>query len=64
MYYLLVFCPSSRVAHEEHSIARGADVLTRIPELLDAHTGCERIAVYVDYAYLFAVDCKGNRLQG
>jgi hypothetical protein len=37
-------------------------VLARIPDVLKAHDGCERIDVYAEMLFLFAVDCLGRRL--
>ena len=48
----------------DHIERRGsaAEVLTRIPELLVEHDGCEKIVVTFDGARLFAVDCNGDRI--
>lgn len=62
MYQLVVFHPGERTPRVTVSVARAADVLERIPELLAAHDGCEHIVVMSDTTRLFAVDCHGNRL--
>ncbi len=64
MYFVKVHYPGSRAVHESHSVERGSDVLALIPRLLETHGECEKIAVYADTTFLFAVDCKGDRLPG
>ncbi len=60
MYTLQVFY-DGKLDHIE-MLARAADVLTRIPVLLQEHVGCEKIVVLFGAVRLFAVDCEGNRL--
>jgi hypothetical protein len=43
-------------------VQNAADVLTRIPEILEAHPGCERVVVHLEDLRLFGVDCEGNRV--
>jgi hypothetical protein len=64
MYTLQVFYGPQTTPRETIRVQRAADVLTRIPDLLQQHDGCERVVVFVDGVQLFAVDCKGNRLTG
>jgi hypothetical protein len=64
VYFIQVIYPDLRHPHEVHKVERAADALALIPQLLEAHSGCERIAVYAGTSFLFAVDCKGNRLPG
>jgi hypothetical protein len=62
MYTLLVFHADSATASEIYKAHSAGDVLMRIPELLEAHSGCERVVVMLDHVRLFSVDCAGNRL--
>ena len=62
MYTLQVFYSGSRLAAQTYEIEKSARVLTRIPELLAAHDGCERIAVSTRGVRMFPVNCHGNRL--
>lgn len=62
MYNLLVYNPGERTERAVICVARAADVLTRLPELLAEHDGCEHVVVTLDGIRLFAVDCAGNRL--
>ena len=62
MYTLQVFYPGSDAPNESHRVSSSAEVLARIPELLQAHGGCDRIVVMGGNARLFSVDCKGNRV--
>jgi hypothetical protein len=64
MYLLQVFYGRDLHPREILKIDRPGDVLTRIPEALKAHEGCERIDVYAETLFLFAVDCQGRRLPG
>jgi hypothetical protein len=63
MYQLLVFFPGKRGPHATVRVQRASEVLEMIPKLLGDHGGCERVVVMVDHVRLFAVDCKGNRLE-
>jgi hypothetical protein len=63
MYRIEVFYPGERHARETRVIAHANEVLTLIHDLLAAHEGCERVTVWLDAQRLFAVDCKGNRLD-
>lgn len=60
VYTLEVFYDGK--AHHIERIRSAAEVLARIPVLLELHHGCERIVVRLGDARLFAVDCKGNTL--
>ncbi len=60
MYELQVFY-EGKLHHTERRTG-AADVLARIPVLLQEHEGCEKVVVMFDRMRLFAVDCKGNRL--
>ncbi len=60
MYTVQVFY-DGRLHHTER-LASAADVLARIPGLLEEHNGCEKVVVSLERTRLFAVDCKGNRL--
>lgn len=62
VYKLLVYHAGNRVPHATYSVARAADVLTRIPEVLAEHHTCERVVVTLDDTRLFAVDCAGNMI--
>ncbi len=62
MYRLQVFYDGAPVPHHTETVRSAAEVISRIPVLLQEHEGCERIVVWLDAARLFAVDCKGNRL--
>ena len=62
MYRLLVYYPEQTGIHATIHVDRSADVLTRIPQLLAEHDGCERVVVMFNDTRLFAVDCEGNRL--
>jgi hypothetical protein len=63
MYSVHVHYAGDPVPRERDSFQAGADVLAAIPRLLERHGQCERIAVYNGVTFLFAVDCKGNRLE-
>lgn len=63
MYHLRVLHPGSSIPTETLSLKQASEVLIRIPELLARHTGCERIEVVAGTTPLFAVDCKGQRLE-
>jgi hypothetical protein len=63
MYRIEVFYPGERPARETRAVAHSNEVLTLIHDLLAAHEGCERVIVWLDAQRLFAVDCKGNRLN-
>ncbi len=60
MYTLQIFY--GRALHQTERVTGAGNVLTRIPELLREHDGCEKIVVSLGGTRLFAVDCKGNRL--
>lgn len=62
MYRLLVYHPGEPTPRATFSLARAADVLTRIPEVLAEHRTCEHVVVTFDEIRLFAIDCAGNRL--
>jgi hypothetical protein len=62
MYRLLVFHSGETTPRHLIPVARAADVLTRIPEVLAEHPGCEHVVLMYDEIRLFAVDCAGNRL--
>ena len=61
MYRLQVF-NGSGTPMETVMLARAAEVLERIPQLLSKHTDCERVEVTLNATKLFTVDCKGNLL--
>jgi len=63
MYQLLVFFPGKRAPHATVTAATATEALSLIPKLLAEHIGCEHIVVMADRVRLFAVDCKGNRLD-
>ena len=63
MYTLRVFYPGETAPHETVTLERAADVLTRIPRLLEGHGQCEKVVVFLGPTRLFAVDCSGNRLD-
>jgi hypothetical protein len=63
MYRIEVLYPGERPAREVRTVAHASEVLTLIHDLLAAHEGCERVTVWLDFQRLFAVDCKGNRLD-
>ena len=63
MYDLLVYYGDDPRLRERHTVERAGDVLTMIPKLLAAHEGCEHIVVMLGPRRLFAVDCKGNRID-
>lgn len=63
MYQLLVYYNGDRAVRERREVQHASDVLTLIPELLKAHEGCEHIVVMQGASRLFAVDCKGNRID-
>ncbi len=63
MYTLEVFYDGSAPPHPVERIDTSAQVLSRIPRLLGQHRACEKIVVRLGAARLFAVDCKGNRLD-
>ncbi len=62
MYRLQVFYDGADVPHHTERMSRAADVISRIPVLLEQHKGCERIVVWMDATRLFAVDCEGATL--
>ena len=62
MYKLLVYHPGETVPHEVIVVAKAADVVARIPQVLADHGDCEHVVVTLDEVRLFAVDCAGNRL--
>ncbi len=61
VYTLQVFY-NGALDHTER-LTGAAEVLARIPELLHEHHGCEKIVVLLERTKLFAVDCKGNRID-
>ncbi|MGA0608223.1 hypothetical protein ACO2Q0_19700 [Phenylobacterium sp. VNQ135] len=64
MYQLRVIARGSLVPIEILSIERASEVLSSIPQLLARHGDCERIEVLARTTPLFAVDCRGQPLQG
>ena len=62
MYELRVYFPEDASHRAVFYIERAVDVLTRIPDLLAEHEGCERVEVRSNGMKLFAVDCAGNTL--
>jgi hypothetical protein len=64
MYRLRVIHPGKAAPSETVSVAGAADVLATIPQLLAKHHDCLRIEVLAGEMRLFAVDCKGARLDG
>lgn len=62
-YVLEVFYPAAASAEEIMRVSRATEVLEQIQGLLAKHPQCERIAVSMNGARLFAVDCAGNRLN-
>jgi hypothetical protein len=63
VYYLKVFLPGDPIAVRTVEVKRASETLTRVPELLKEHDGCERIVVFLGPTRLFAVDCDGNRVE-
>ena len=63
MYSLLVYYSSGSSPDETVELAHATEVVARIPELLAKHPGCERIAVVHNGVPLYAVDCKGARID-
>jgi uncharacterized protein YjiK len=63
MYRLIVLHGDSKSPTEVIELARAGAVLEMIPEVLARHADCERVEVHSGTAFLFAVDCKGNRLE-
>jgi len=61
MYTLQVFYDGK--LHHTERLTSAAEVLARIPILLQEHDGCEKIVVSLERTRLFAVDCKGNRID-
>lgn len=62
-YMLAVFLQGEKTPVETSSANRAPDVLNKIQELLAKHEGCERIRVYSYSVFLFAVDCRGERVD-
>jgi hypothetical protein len=62
MYRLEVIHPGDPRATEIVQISSSHEVLEVIPALLAKHAECERIAVFMDTTFLFAVDCTGKAL--
>ncbi|WP_309089180.1 hypothetical protein [Phenylobacterium sp.] len=63
MYHLRVLHQGSSLPTEVLTLERPGDVLTSVPELLARHADCERVEVLAGPTFLFAVDCKGQRLE-
>ena len=63
VYHLDVIHPGMPRPTARRSVDRAQAVLELIPELLGAHPDCDRIIVWIGLTRLFAVDCKGNRLN-
>jgi hypothetical protein len=61
LYTLDIFY-DGKLHHTERRM-NAAEVLARIPDLLSEHEGCEKIVVSLERTRLFAVDCKGNRID-
>lgn len=62
MYTLEVYHPGEPDPVEIVKVTRAADVLEKIPVLLDQHGSCDRITVKLNATFLFAVDCRGNTI--
>ena len=62
MYRLLVFHPGETSPRHVIPVARAADVVTLIPDVLAEHSTCEHVVLMFNETRLFAVDCAGNRL--
>jgi hypothetical protein len=62
VYKLLVYHAGENLPHATILVARAAEVLDRIPEVLAQHHTCEHVVVTHNDVRLFAVDCAGNRL--
>ena len=63
MYHLRVIHQGSPIPTEVIDLDRASDVLTTIPQLLARHADCERVEVLAGPTRLFAVDCRGQRLD-
>lgn len=61
MYTLQVFHLDEAVPRATFSVERAPDVLTRIPQVIGDHPGCDHVVVLVGPTRLFSVDCHGNR---
>ena len=62
-YTLSVFHKGERTPTETVFANRAPDAFRQIQELLSRHRDCERIRVYSYSAFLFAVDCHGERVD-
>ena len=62
MYKLMVYHSGGAQVSATITVARAADVLSRITQVLAEHDGCESVVVTFNDIRLFAVDCAGNRL--
>ena len=62
-YTLSVFHKGETTPTETAFANRAPDAFKKIQELLVKHKGCERIRVYSYSAFLFAVDCHGDRVD-
>lgn len=63
MYRIDVVYPGLGEAKETCYVARASETLTTISDLLSEHHGCERLVVWLNGTRLFAVDCRGNRIE-
>ena len=62
-YHIDVHYPGERMSRERCDLDSAQAVLDAIPTMLQAHSGCERLVVWVGPTRLFAVDCRGERLE-
>ena len=62
MYELRLFIVGGSMPKVTETVAHSADVLTKIPLMLEANPGCERIDVHFGGARLFSVGCDGNTI--
>lgn len=62
-YTLSVFLKGETMPVETVLANRAPDAFKKIQDLLAKHEGCERIKVYSYSAFLFAVDCHGERVD-
>lgn len=62
MYELQVYHPGEATARVTVKVARAADVVPLIMQLLAEHGACERVVAIAAGVRLFAVDFVGNKL--
>ena len=62
-YTLSVFNKGETTPVETVLANRAPDAFKQIQALLSRHPACHRIRVYSYSAFLFAVDCRGERVE-